>query len=90
MVKNQNLKMVLEVAHKEDILELWSIWPHLSASCVDTQSKFNFVDDLTILEKIHLLMIEITSFNIKHQIPNDIPENNQNIPSENLIKHKNI
>jgi hypothetical protein len=42
------------------------------------------VDDLTVLEIINLLTVGLTSFNMKFQVPNDIPFHNQYIPPENL------
>ena len=55
-----------------------------SAKNVNNDSKFKFVDDLTILEKINLLMVGMASHNVKNQVPNDINSNNQIIPPENL------
>ena len=55
-----------------------------SADCVKEEDRFKFVDDLTILEIVNLLTVGITSFNLKAQIPNDIPDHNQYIPSHNL------
>ena len=42
------------------------------------------MDDLTILEIVNLLTVGITSYNIKQQIPSDIPPHNQFIPPEQL------
>ena len=55
-----------------------------SANCVDKESRYKFVDDLTALEKLNLLTIGLASFNIKNQVPNDIHTSNLFIPSENL------
>ena len=55
-----------------------------SADCVNSEDRFKFVDDLTVLEIVNLLTIGISSFNIKHQVPNDIKEDNNYIPPENL------
>ena len=55
-----------------------------SANCVASDSKFKFVDDLTILEKILLLMAGLASHNVKLQVPNDIHMSNQFKPKENL------
>ena len=55
-----------------------------SADCVGSNDRFKFVDDLTILEIVNLLTIGMTSFNIRQQVPNDISEDNQYIPPENL------
>ena len=42
------------------------------------------MDDLSVLEIVNLLTIGLSSFNLKHQIPSDIPTHNQYIPAENL------
>jgi hypothetical protein len=55
-----------------------------SADCVDIRDRFKFVDDLSILEIVNLLTVGITSFNLKHQVPSDIPSHNQFIPPQNL------
>jgi hypothetical protein len=51
---------------------------------VDVKDRFKFVDDLTVLEIVNLLTVGITSFNIKQQVPTDIPTHNQFIPPEHL------
>ena len=48
------------------------------------------MDDLTVLEIVNLLTVGITSFNIKNQVPNDIPQHNQYIPPENLVSQQYI
>ena len=55
-----------------------------SADCVEVVDRFKFVDDLTILEVVNLLTVGITSFNIKQEVPNDIPLHNQFIQPQNL------
>ena len=55
-----------------------------SADCLGLQDRFKFIDDLTILEIVILLTVGITSYNIKQQVPSDIPQHNQFIPAENL------
>ena len=55
-----------------------------SANCVEPESRFKFVDDLTTLEKINILIIGLTSFNTKLEVPNDIHKSNLFIPSQNL------
>ena len=42
--------------------------------------RYKFVDDLTTLEKVNLLITDITSFNIKRSVPSDILTHNQYIP----------
>ena len=55
-----------------------------SADIVSPEDRFKFVDDLTILEIINLLTVGISSFNLKGQVPNDIPTHNQYINPLNL------
>ena len=67
----------------------FGIWEYLaqnnnSADCVNPAYRFKFVDDLTVLEKINLLVIGLSSFNCKNSVPNDIPEHNQYISAEHL------
>lgn len=69
------------------------IWEYLAQSndnseCVNQDSKFKFVDDLTILEKINLLVIGLASFNSKTSVPSDVLENYLIIPPENLDSQK--
>ena len=73
----------------------FGVWEYLAqsnnnANCVDSQYRFKFVDDLTTLEKVNLLVTGLTSFNIKLSVPNDIPTHNQFIPKENLQSSKTI
>ena len=55
-----------------------------STDCVGPDNCFKFVDDLIVLEIINLLTVGISSFNIKNQVPNDIPQHNQFIHPDNL------
>ena len=59
-----------------------------SADCVNENERFKFVDDLSVLEIVNLLTVGITSFNLKHQVPSDIPTHNQYIPPEHLESQK--
>ena len=59
-----------------------------SADCVNEQDRFKFVDDLTVLEIVNLLTIGLSSFNIKQQVPTDIPIHNQYIPAQHLESQK--
>ena len=54
-----------------------------NADCVSSEDRFKFVDDLTILEIVNLVTIGISTFNLNHQVPNDLPKHNQIIPAEN-------
>ena len=51
---------------------------------IEEKSKFKFVDDLTTLEAINLLLVGMASHFSKHQIPSDVHKSNLIIPSENL------
>lgn len=61
-----------------------------SADNVNPEDRYQFVDDLTILEIINLLTIGLTFFNLKAQVPNDIPTHNQFIPPEQLKSQENL
>ena len=55
-----------------------------SADCVNEKDRFKFVDDLSILEIVNLLTVGLSSFNLKQQVPSDIPAHNQYIQAQNL------
>ena len=55
-----------------------------SADMVNESERFKFLDDLSILEIVNLLLVGLSSYNIKQQIPSDINTHNQFIPPENL------
>jgi hypothetical protein len=61
-----------------------------NANNVREDDRFKFVDDLTILEVINLLSIEITSYDFKAHVPNDIPVHNGYISKENLKSQKHL
>lgn len=67
----------------------FGIWEYLvqsndNANCIDPDYRFKFVDDLTVLEKVNLILIGLASFNCHASVPSDIPSHNQFIPVENL------
>ena len=67
----------------------FALWEYLAqsnsnADCVDPEYRFKFVDDLTVLKKINLLTIGLSSFNSKASVPADIPSHNKYIPPEHL------
>ena len=67
----------------------FGIWEYLTqsndnADCVDENYRYKFVDDLTLLEKINLLVIGLASFNCRSSVPSNIPSHNQLIPAEHL------
>jgi len=55
-----------------------------NADMVEEDSRFKFVDDLSLLEVLNLLLVGLSSFNIKSQVPNDIDVHNQFIPPKNF------
>ena len=55
-----------------------------SADMVKVIDRFKFIDDLSILETVNLLTVGLTSFNLKQQVPTDVPTHNQYIPPGNL------
>lgn len=67
----------------------FGIWEYLaqsnnSANFVSPDYKYKFVDDLTVLEKINLLIIGLSSHYSKSAVSSSIPEHNQFIPAEHL------
>ena len=48
------------------------------------EDRFKFVDDLSTLEKINILIVGLASFNSKFSVPSDIPDHNQFIPGQHL------
>ena len=48
-----------------------------NSDCVPEADRFKFVDDLSILEVINLINIGTSSFNVRQQVPNDLPEHCQ-------------
>ena len=64
---------------------LWGILEYLSLSndntdFISSQEKFKFIDDLSILEKINLLHIGLSSFNYKSNVASEIIENGYFLP----------
>ena len=55
-----------------------------NSDCVDSENRFKFIDDLTILEIVNLLLIGISSYNIKQHVPSNIPCHNQFVAPQNL------
>ena len=52
--------------------------------------KFKFIDDLSILEIINLLMIGISSYNFKSHVASHIGDHGQYIPADSLKTQKHI
>ena len=57
---------------------------------MNSEDRFKFVDDLTILEIVNLLTIGISSFNFRQEVPTDIGENNLYIHPENLKSQEHL
>ena len=51
---------------------------------LDEKQKFKFIDDLSLLEVINLVLIGISSYNAKQQVPSDISISKKFIHSDNL------
>ena len=71
----------------------WGVLEYLSqsnnnADNVPESDRAKYMDDLTILEIINLANVGLASFNVKSQIPSNIPVHNQFIPSDNLSTQK--
>ena len=60
------------------------------ADCVKCDERYKFVDVLTVLGKINLLLIGMASHNTHAQVQNDIASHNQKIPPENLQTQSTI
>ena len=68
---------------------LWGILEYLSQSNSNTDyisnnRKFKFIDDLSILEIINLISIGLSSYNVKHHVPSDVPANGYYLEPENM------
>ena len=57
---------------------------------VSEEDRFKFVDDLSILEIINLLITEISTYNIKAHVPSDIPLHNKFIKNKNMKSSQNL
>ena len=74
---------------------LWGILEYLSLSNDNTDyisknEKFKFIDDLSILEKINLLCIGISSFNFNESVASDIVKNGFFVSPENLRTQEHL
>jgi hypothetical protein len=57
---------------------------------IDPDLKYKWLDDLSVLEIVNLLTVGISSYNIRAQVPNDIPVHNGYIEAKNLNVQNNI
>ena len=58
--------------------------PNHNADCVNPEVRYKFCDDLTVLEMINILTVGLPSFNVRSQVPSDLPAHGQFVPSDNL------
>ena len=68
---------------------LWGILEYLSLSNDNTsylsmQEKYKYIDDLSILEKVNLLCIGLSTYNFKQNVASDIPHDGFFLDPENL------
>ena len=62
-----------------------------NADMVSRKDSFKFLDDdLTALEIINLLLIEISTYDLKFNVRSDIPDHNDYIKKEGLKSHENL
>ena len=61
-----------------------------SADCVESDNRFKFMDDLTILELVNLATIGLSSYNFKQHVASDIPSHNQFIQGSQLKSQENM
>ena len=54
------------------------------ATMVPEDDRFRYLDDLSLLEIIDLLMVGLSSYNFKQNVASNIPSHNQFIPKESL------
>ena len=55
-----------------------------NADCVPQEDRFKWVDNLTVMEKINLVNISMSSFNFRQQVASDIPTHGQYVNNMNL------
>ena len=55
---------------------------------IPLNDRYKYFDDLSTLEVINLLSVGLTSLNVKHQVPSDLPSHGQFIDSNKLLSQK--
>ena len=53
---------------------------------LNEKRKYKYIDDLSILELINLIMAGISSYNVKQQVPSDVKIGNKFIHSDDVEK----
>ena len=61
-----------------------------NANCVDSELRWKWVDDLTILEIINLINIGMSCFNVKNEVPSDINVNKNFVHKSELLTDNNL
>ena len=74
---------------------LWGILEYLSLSNDNTshiplKEKYKYIDDLSILEKVNLLCIGLSSYNFKSNVASDIIQDGYFLHPENLQTQTNL
>ena len=54
-----------------------------SGHCVNTEDRFKFVDDMSLLEKINMLACGLSTYNFKNHVASDIAIGHNYLPGEN-------
>ena len=52
--------------------------------------KYKWLDDLSVLEVVNLLTIGISSYNVRHHVPSDVPVHNGCVESKKLKTQENF
>ena len=60
-----------------------------NADYVPADMRYKFVDDLSTLEKINLILIGLSSYNFKHHVASDIGINQKFLPSSQSQQYLN-
>ena len=61
-----------------------------NADHVSPDKKFKFVDDLSLLEKLNLILLGLCSYNFKNHVASDIGINQKYLPSEYIQSQQNL
>ena len=59
-----------------------------NADNIPIEDRIKYFDDVSILEEINLVSIELTSYNVKNQVPSDLPLHGQYIHEKQLLSSK--
>ena len=68
----------------------YSVSANDNASHVSQDMKFKFVDDLSTLEKLNLILAGLSSYNFKKHVASDIGINQLYLPNENASSQQNL